>query len=220
MAETTPGASASPASLAPAYRGDHEIKPLPFDPTKLRGLSVKLITSHHQNNYAGAVRRLNQIQQQIGAMPKDAFPFQLGALKREELIASNSMILHELYFANLGGEGKPSGEIQQLVQAEYGTIEAWEDEFRLGGLSLAGGSGWMILAFDPRRQSVHNHWAGDHTQGPAGGVPLLVMDMYEHSYAQDYGANARSYIDSFLQNVDWHEVDRRAERARRGKEQG
>src|SRR5262245_38065172 len=99
----------SSAQQPPAYRGANQIKPLPFDAAKLRGLSEKLITSHHQNNYSGAVRRLNQIQQQIGALAKDVPPYQIGSLKREEIIAANSMILHEFYFANLGGDGKASG---------------------------------------------------------------------------------------------------------------
>jgi len=208
-------AMAEPTPTAAAYRGDNQIKPLPFDAAKLRGISEKLITSHHQNNYAGAVKRLNQIQQQLGAMPKDAAPYQIGSLKREELIATNSMILHELYFANLGGDGKPSGTAVDLVKQAYGTLEAWDQEFRLGGMSLGGGSGWMILAYDPHRGEVHSHWAADHTHGLAAGVPLLVMDMYEHSYQMDYGANARGYIDAFFQNVSWGEVNRRAERARK-----
>lgn len=201
----------------PAYRGSNEVKPLPFDPAHLRGLSEKLIRSHHENNYAGAVKRLNQIQKLIGTLPEDAAPFQVGSLKREELIASNSMVLHELYFGNLGGKGGlPPGAIREALEAEYGSADVWQREFRLGGLSLAGGSGWMILAYDPRRGAVHNYWAADHTHSPAGGVPLLVMDMYEHSYQMDYGANAKSYIDAFFENVDWEEVNRRIAEVRKG----
>src|SRR5215475_2648213 len=109
----------------PAYRGNHQAKPLPFDPTKLRGLSEKLLRSHHENNYTGAVKRLNLIQQQLGQIPKEAPPFQTGALKREELIATNSMLLHELYFGNLGGDGKPTGTIAGLLKTRYGSLEAW-----------------------------------------------------------------------------------------------
>jgi Fe-Mn family superoxide dismutase len=210
MADPTP--STRPA---PAYRGRNEVKPLPFDPAKLTGLSEKLVTSHHQNNYAGAVKRLNQIQEQIGSLPRDAPPYQLGSLKREELIATNSMILHELYFGNLGGSGKPTGAVVELLKAEYESFEFWEQEFRLGCQSLAGGSGWMILNYDPHSASVHSYWAADHTNSLAGGMPLLVMDMYEHAYQMDYGANARGYIDAFFRNVNWDEVNRRAAGARK-----
>ncbi len=211
MTETT--RAAGPAA---AYRGRNEVKPLPFDPAKLRGLSEKLITSHHQNNYAGAVKRLNQIQQQLGSLAADAAPYQLGSLKREELIAANSMILHELYFGNLGGSGNPGGTIAAMLKAEYESVERWEEEYRRGCLSLAGGSGWMILSYDPHGARAHTYWAADHTHNLAGGVPLLVMDMYEHAYHMDYGANAKGYLDAFFQNVNWDQVNRRAVKAREG----
>ncbi len=205
---------AETSSLPPAYRGDHQPKPLTFDPAKLRGLSEKLIRSHHENNYTGAVKRLNLIQQQLGQLPKEAPPYQTGSLKREELIATNSMLLHEFYFENLGGDGKPSGTIVEMLKAHYGSVETWEQEFRQTGLSLGGGSGWVVLAFDAHQKAAHTYWLADHTQSLAWGTPLLVMDMYEHAYAMDYGANARGYIDAFFQNVQWDEVNRRAEQAK------
>jgi superoxide dismutase, Fe-Mn family len=206
------GAPIGPASRA--YGGAHEVKPLPFDPAKLKGLSEKLLTSHHDNNYAGAVKRLNLIEQQLGQMPKDAAPYQLGALKREELIATNSMILHEFYFGNLGGDGKTSGPIVPLLTGAYGSLAAWEQEVRQTGLSLGGGSGWVIVSYSPHDRAVHTYWAGDHTQNLAWGMPLLVMDMYEHAYAVDYGANAKAYIDAFFENLNWDAVNQRAEQAR------
>ena len=202
------------SQLAPAYRGANQVKPLPFTASKLAGLSEKLITSHHQNNYGGAVKRLNQIQQQIGSLPKDAAPYQMGSLKREELVATNSMILHEFYFDNLGGDGKASGTIVDLIKTHYGAYEAWEQDFRLTGMSLGGGSGWVILNYNPRDNAVHNYWSSDHTQNLAWGTPVLVMDMYEHSYQMDYGANAKGYIDAFFQNINWDAVNRRTEDTR------
>jgi superoxide dismutase, Fe-Mn family len=207
-------ATAATDALPPAYRGDHQPKALPFDPAKLRGLSEKLLRSHHENNYTGAVKRLNLIQQQIGQIPRDAPPYQTGSLKREELVATNSMVLHELYFGNLGGDGKPSGAAVEMVKAQYGSLETWQQEFRQTGLSLAGGSGWVVLAFDPHQQGAHTYWLWDHTQSLAWGRPLLVMDMYEHAYAMDYGADARGYVDAFFQNVNWDEVSHRAEQAK------
>jgi Fe-Mn family superoxide dismutase len=121
------------------------------------------------------------------------------------------MVFHEFYFANLGGDGKMSGPIANLIRAQYGAVETWEQEFRQTGLSLAGGPGWVVLAFDPHAQGVHTYWSWDHTHSVAWGTPLLVMDMYEHAYAMDYGANARGYIDAFFENVQWDEVNRRAE---------
>jgi superoxide dismutase, Fe-Mn family len=203
------------STLPPAYSGANTVKPLPFSPGKLKGLSEKLILSHHQNNYTGAVNRLNQIQRQLGNLPKDAPPYQMGSLKREEIIATNSMILHEFYFANLGGDAKAGGTITSLINASYGSLATWEQDFRLTSMSLGGGSGWVVLNYNFRDDTVHNYWAWDHTHSLAWGVPLLVMDMYEHAYAIDYGANARGYIDAFFQNINWDEVNRRAQSVRR-----
>ena len=207
-------AAADPAPKPPGYRGEHAPKPLPFDPTKLSGLSEKLLVSHHDNNYAGAVKRLNLIQQQLGSLPADAPPFQYGSLKREELIAWNSMVLHELYFANLGGTGPGAGPAAELLKAEYGALDAWERDLRQTALSLGGGSGWVIVAYDRPTGTLHNWWAWDHTNQVAGGEPVLVLDVYEHAYALDYGAATKAYLDAFLANLKWDEVNRRVERAR------
>jgi Fe-Mn family superoxide dismutase len=160
------------------------------------------------------VKRLNLTQQQLGQLPKDAPPYQTGSLKREELMATNSMVLHEFYFGNLGGDGKASGTIADLVKTHYGSVETWERDFRQTGLSVAGGSGWVILAFDSHQQAVHKYWSWDHAHSVAWGTPLLVMHMYEHAYAMDFGAATRGYIDAFFQNVQWDEVNRRAEQVK------
>jgi Fe-Mn family superoxide dismutase len=138
----------------------------------------------------------------------------MGSLKREALVAANSMRLHELYFANLGGEGLAPGAFTELAREQFGSIEAWERDFRLTGMSLAGGSGWVIATLDPERGTLHNVWAWDHMHGLAGGIPLLAMDMYEHSYQMDYGADAKRYIDAFFANVRSDAVDGRLVAAR------
>jgi Fe-Mn family superoxide dismutase len=125
------------------------------------------------------------------------------------------MVLHEFYFGNLGGDGKAGGTIANLINSHYGSLANWERDFRLTGMSLGGGSGWVILNYSYRDNVVHNYWAADHTNSLAWGVPLLVMDMYEHAYAMDYGANAAGYVDAFFQNLKWDEVNRRAEAVRR-----
>jgi len=151
--------------------------------------------------------------QKLGRLPHDAPPYQMGSLKREELIATNSMLLHEGYFGNLGGDGKASGTVVDLISVEYGTFDMWEHDFRLTGMSLGGGSGWVILYYNPRDNAVHNYWAWDHTHSLAWGVPLLVMDLYEHAYHMDYGTNTGGYVDAFFRNIQWDEVNRRAEGA-------
>jgi Fe-Mn family superoxide dismutase len=210
-------ADEAPQQRPPAYRGEHAIRPLPFDPARLKGLSEKLLVSHHDNNYAGAVKRLNLIQQQLGSLPADVAPYQFGSLKREELIASNSVVLHELYFANLGGNGRADGASARLLAAEYGSLEAWERDLRQTALSLGGGSGWVVVSYDRPSGSLHHWWSWDHAHQMASGEPVLVLDLYEHAYAIDYGAATRAYLDAFMANLLWDEVNRRVEQARERK---
>jgi Fe-Mn family superoxide dismutase len=194
---------------------DARLQPLPFDAAALHRLSAGLIESHHQNNYGGAVKRLNAIRAQLDTTAFATAPgFQLNGLKGEELIATNSMLLHELYFASLGGDGQSMEPACQLaLDANFGSVERWREEFIAMGKALGGGSGWVLLVFQPREGTLLNQWAADHTHALAGGVPILALDMYEHAYHIDYGAAAGLYVDAFMANIDWPAVYARYQRA-------
>ena len=130
--------------------------------------------------------------------------FQLNGLKREELIATNSMLLHELYFSSLGGDGQSMEPAMKLaLDANFGNVQRWREEFVAMGKALGGGSGWVLLTFQPREGTLINQWAADHTHALAGGVPILALDMYEHAYHLDYGADAAAYVDAVMGNLDW-----------------
>ena len=200
-------------SLPMAFAGKHTPKPLPFDTAKLTGISEKMIRSHHENNYTGAVKALNVIEQRLVRLSKenDLPPYLYGDLKRQELIRTGSMVLHEKYFANLGGNGKADGNAKKLIEQWFGSYDMWEAEFKRTGNALSGGSGWTILAFNQHTKELHNYWSADHTSNAPFSVPLLVLDMYEHAYQMDYGAAAAKYVDAFMVNINWDEVTRRVE---------
>jgi superoxide dismutase, Fe-Mn family len=184
----------------------YEIKPMPFDPKKIKGLSEKILTSHYENNYAGAVKRLNAITAHLASLDwKTAPNFMINGLKREELIAANSMILHEHFFNALGGDSKVGGSLADAIARDFGGYDRWQAEFSAMGRAEGGGSGWVILAYSPRDKRLINSWAADHTTTPAGGRPVLVLDMYEHAYHMDYGAKAAAYVDAFMQQIRWEQ---------------
>jgi superoxide dismutase, Fe-Mn family len=211
----TPEQTKDAAQTARAFGGQHQPKQLPFDPAKLKGLSEKLIRSHWENNYGGAVKALNAVEQRLDAMlkDKDLPAYIYGDLKREELVRTGSVVLHEQYFGNLGGDGKAGGKVLDLIKQWFGSIENWEAEFRRTANALGGGSGWVMLSYNLYNGELHNYWAWDHMHNAPMGRPLLVLDMYEHAYHMDYGAAAAKYIDAFMQNVKWEEVNRRTEAA-------
>ncbi len=184
--------------------------PLPFDPKAIPGLSEKLLTSHHANNYTGAVKRIAAITGQLAGLdPATAPGFLINGLKREELIATNSMILHELYFANLGSAGAASTGLSAMIERDFGSMARWQSEFSAAGKALGGGSGWVVLQYSHRDKRLINQWANDHTMALAGGTPMLVMDMFEHAYAIDYGSKAVAYVDAFMQIINWNAVSAR-----------
>src|SRR5262250_1124302 len=120
----------------------YTVKSLSCDPTKLKGLSEKLIVGHWENNYGGAVRRLNAITAQLAELDFAKAPvFVINGLKREELIAANSMILHELFFASLADETAPEGEFRDALARDFGSFDRWRAEFSAMGKAQGGGSG-------------------------------------------------------------------------------
>ena len=185
----------------------YTLKPLHCRPWLLQGLSPRLIESHYENNYGGALRRLNAIASQLEGADFAKLPgFMLNGLKREELIAHNSVILHELYFASLGGDGRDPGSFAEVLTRDFGSVDRWKAEFAAMGRALGGGSGWVLLTYSPRDRRLVNQYASDHSQSLVNAIPILALDMYEHAYHIDFGANVAAYVDTFLRNIDWKGV--------------
>lgn len=152
------------------------------------------------------------MEQELAKLSADTPPFVVAALRERELTFRNSKSLHETYFGNLGGNGKRSGAIEAALASAYETSARWEQHMRATGMGLGGGSGWAILALELDTGALRIFSSGNHSQVLATSVPLLVMDMYEHSYQMDFGAAVPRYIDA---NVNWEEVNRRLEKAQR-----
>lgn len=180
----------------------YQVKPLSCDPAKLSGLSENIIVSHYENNYGGAVKRLNAIEAQLAEVEWARAPvFAINGLKREQMVAMNSMLLHEVFFDSLGASQESQGLATQMQQ-DFGSIERWSVQFAAMGKALGGGSGWVLLTWSPRDGKLINTWAADHTGNLAGAIPLLALDMYEHSYHMDFGAKAGAYVDAYMNNLN------------------
>src|SRR5438876_5968197 len=137
----------------------YNVRPLSCDPKKLKGLSERLIVSHWENNYGGAVKRLNAITAQLAGLDFATAPvFVINGLKREELIATNSMILHELYFDGLGDGGVPDTALREALARDFGSQDRWRAEFDAMGKAMSGGSGWVLLTYSLRDRRLVNQW--------------------------------------------------------------
>lgn len=205
----TQGCATAQNATAPASSGIQP-QPLPFDPKTIAGFSEKILVSHHDNNYVGAVNRIGAIRGELARLDVATAPgFVINGLKREELLAINSMILHEAYFASLGkGGSQPGARLAAQIEKDFGSDAKWRAEFVAMGKALGGGSGWVLLTWSPRLGQLTNQWAADHTMTIADGQVLLALDMYEHAYHMDFGAKAGAYVDAFMKALDWAAADR------------
>ncbi len=187
----------------------YAMKPLSCDPARTKGMSERLIISHYENNYGGAVKRLNLIEEKLDELDYATAPgFLINGLKREELVAMNSMILHEYFFDSLGEPSEPDAALQEVLARDFGSFERWRSEFIAMGKALGGGSGWVLLSWSPRDRKLVNQWASDHCHTLSGGAPILALDMYEHSYHIDFGAKAADYVSTFMAAINWPAVRR------------
>src|SRR5215467_2974634 len=118
--------------------GTVKVRPLLLKPQWMNGLSERLLVSHYENNYGGALRRLNTIRTRLRSLDwAHALPFEINGLKREELIAAGSVILHEVYFDSLGGHGdnpptglaEPPAVLAEALERDFGSVGTWQTEF-------------------------------------------------------------------------------------------
>jgi superoxide dismutase len=206
------------ARIEPMSPSPVTIQPLLLKPQWMNGLSERLLVSHYENNYGGALRRLNAIRARLAALDWERAPvFEINGLKREELMASGSVILHEVYFGSLGGYGdnpptgltEPPDELAHALERDFGSVAAWRAEFTAMAKAQGGGSGWTILTWSDRLGCLVNQWAADHAHGLPGGTPILALDMYEHAYHLDFGAKAAAYVDQVMANLHWERIGAR-----------
>jgi len=177
----------------------------------MEGFSDTLLKNHF-TLYQGYVTNTNKVADKLAAMAADgkfAEP-EYAELKRRFGWEFNGMRLHELYFGNMGGTKpvNPDGKLGKALAAAFGSIEAWEKDFR--GTGAMRGIGWVILFQDTVSGSFFNVWVNEHDMGHlAGCTPVLIMDVFEHAFMIDYGLKRADYIAAFFKNIAWDAAEAR-----------
>jgi Fe-Mn family superoxide dismutase len=197
--------------MSHAYKVREELRPKDLD-----GISEDQI-AQHWTLYEGYVKNVNLLNEHAAALAKKGeYGPEFAELKRRLGFEYDGMILHEHYFGVLKGGGRrktlePKSKLGQALAKDFGGVDAWKKEFM--ALGKMRGIGWAILYFDPRTGALSNNWVTMHESGhPAGFIPLLVMDVWEHAYMVDWGAGGRAdYVEAFFKNVDWSVVERSLE---------
>ncbi len=177
----------------------------------MEGFSETLLKNHF-TLYQGYVANTNRLMESLASMLKEGKTGtpEYAELKRRLGFEFNGMRLHEYYFGNLGGGGTldSPGRLGQKLAEDFGSAGDWEKDFRATGAMR--GIGWVVLYQDNVTGRLFNQWINEHEVGhPAGCIPVLVMDVFEHAFMTDYGLNRAGYIDSFFKNIDWETVESR-----------
>ncbi|MDO8690737.1 MAG: superoxide dismutase [Dehalococcoidia bacterium] len=182
---------------------------------EMEGISRRQIDEHYDVLYKGYVNKLNEIEAKIPASDMaeaNATYSLIRELKKEEVFVTDAIRLHELYFENLGGDGRGcSGQILDLIKEDFGAYEKWEAELKALGVASRG---WVVLAFDWADHKLHNYITDIHSEAVWDASALLILDVYEHAYFIDYGTARKKYLEAFVKNINWAAVNSRIERLR------
>lgn len=180
---------------------------------QLEGISAEQLEQHYAL-YKGYVTNTNTLNEKLAELReagKGGTP-EYNEMRRRFGWEYSGMRLHEYYFENMVGNGGPaptSGKLAEALKADFGSVEAWEADFKATGLMR--GIGWAILYQDPFTGRLQNFWITDHENGhPAGFTPILVMDVWEHAYCVDWKPTERAkYVEAFFKNVNWKTAESR-----------
>lgn len=193
-----------------------EFKQLPYDAGSLKGISQKTVNIHHDKLYAGYVKKSDDIAENLRRLRNDIISgkaegnqtySELRGLKEGETFAVNGVYLHEWYFDVLGGNGnwRSASELSKAISEKWGSVEDFIKYFTECGMAARG---WAVLVWDIKAQELKQYNADAHNQGGIwGAIPIIVLDVYEHSYFIDFGSDRKSYIEAFFNNLNWDKIE-------------
>jgi Fe-Mn family superoxide dismutase len=184
------------------------------DYSKLIGMAgfSETLLKNHFTLYQGYVTNTNKVLDALAAMLKEAKTAtpEFAEMKRRLGWEFDGMRLHEYYFENLGGKAALdlNGKLGKKIVENFGSYEAWEKDFKAVGTMR--GIGWVVLYQDTADGRLINFWVNEHDVGhPAGCLPILIMDVFEHAFMIDYGLKRADYIEAFFKNIDWKAAEAR-----------
>ena len=187
-------------------------KPLHYAYDALKGISEKVLTWHHSKHYAGYVTKRNEIETELEKADRtraNANWSAFGELKRRETFNASGQILHEIYFDNLGGDGRPDEAlpvVKRLIK-DFGSLEAWKADMKA---TAAASLGWAITCYDSTDGRIRNFLCDSHNFGAVwGAIPIIALDVFEHAYHHDYGPDRPSYLETFFGNLHWGRINER-----------
>lgn len=193
---------------------DHKVidMPLPFEKVKSI-MDEETYKWHHDTHYAGYVNKRNEIEKELNTVDKskaNANYSTFRSLKQEETWNGNGMILHEVYWDTMGGDGKADSNLEVIkkINSDYGSFDKWKEDFIATGKV---GRGWVVFSLDALTDGKTRNVLYDvHNQGGlVGSLPLIAADTFEHAYYHKFGPDRAAYLNALVDNIDWKKVEQR-----------
>ena len=180
------------------------------------GLSEKLLKDHF-TLYDGYVKNTNKCLEVLDQARKEGLLSepQAAEVRRRFGWEFNGMRLHEVYFGNLVKRGsalQDGNALAEQIKADFGSFDAWKQDFSgVGGMR---GIGWACLMYDPEVGRLMNVWLDEHDTGLLStGIPIVLLDVFEHAFMLDYGTDKDAYIGAFFDNLCWKTASERFKQA-------
>lgn len=172
------------------------------------GFNDELLQMHFKL-YEGYIKNTNEISEKLKTTPIPN-SYENGALRRRFGWEFDGMRLHEIYFDNLGGKQgfEKTDPLYKALSDQFGSFEKWKEDFIATGMMR--GIGWALLYYDPECHKLFNVWINEHDTGHlVRGIPILLMDVFEHAYITQYKLDRAKYIEAFFNNINWETVSKR-----------
>ena len=191
--------------------GKFELMALPYAPDALEPvISKETIAFHHGKHLAGYVNNLNGLLEES---PLAGLPLEEIVLKAEGGMLNNAgqILNHELYFGQFASpkaDNKPAGKLAEAIVRDFGSFEAFKEEFQKKGATLFG-SGWVWLSADKNGKLVITQEPNAANPIQKGLKPLLTFDVWEHAYYLDYQNRRPDHLTALWQIIDWTVIEKR-----------
>jgi Fe-Mn family superoxide dismutase len=195
----------------------YELPDLRYDYSALEPhYSARALELHHGKHHAAYVTGVNGALEKLGAARASGDLSAIVGLEKTLAFNLSGHVLHSLFWLNLSpeGGGRPDGELGAAVDEFFGSYDAFRNQLSEAAVTVQG-SGWGALSWEPLGERLYIEQIYDH-QGNTGqsGVPLLVIDAWEHAYYLQYQNKRADYVAAIWNIVDWHDVSARFDRAR------
>ncbi len=199
---------------------EYKFNPRPYSDEEAKELLKDVVSPetsdwHYNTHHKGYVTFLNKIEAALDSADKSASNgnhSDFGELKRRYTWNHSGALLHDVYWACMGGDGDADKgpEIKAALAEQYGSFDAWKEDFTATAFA-AKLSGWGLLVWDQLYSGrLLNVLVDEHQYGAIwGGIPLISCDVFEHAYYHKDGPGRKPYIENFLNNLHWERINER-----------